>query len=492
MAVVKNVASVLVHTPGMVVHGSKPSREISKDAYVKSVIEGHLRDYDKALAYPPNQVFIGNVTPFQLQERPKPWFDHQMENALRYSPHGEIMPEDEFLALMQSYDKFQLIWLEEGFAESAYSKLKKHELFRNETFIPTAKSLAVIEKEIANHAALPIYYEGAVVGCSRQGHDEDDNLTSQILFENLAAKASGALSIKYLLRDTPPESIQYVINCGEEAVGDRYQRGGGNLGKAMAEVVGCGQASGSDVKAFCCAPIHAIVVGASLVDAGVYDHVIVVGGGCLAKLGMKYLGHVKNNMPILEDVLAGIAIHIGKDDGVNPIIRLDVTGKHTVTAGSSPQAITEVLVGGPLNAAGYKVTDIDRFAVEMHNPEVTEPSGSSNVPKTNYRMIGALGVIRGEVERTELNSFEQNFGMPGFSPTQGHIAAAIPYLVHAWRDLAEGKIKRAMFIAKGSLFLGKMTELSDGMSIIVEQNPALLKGGDHQHESEREKSISYR
>jgi betaine reductase len=33
-----------------------------------------------------------------------------------------------------------------------------------------------------------------------------------------------------------------------------------------------------------------------------------------------------------------------------------------------------------------------------------------------------------------------------------------------------GEIENAMFIGKGSLFLGKMTTLSDGMSFLIEKN----------------------
>ena len=36
--------------------------------------------------------------------------------------------------------------------------------------------------------------------------------------------------------------------------------------------------------------------------------------------------------------------------------------------------------------------------------------------------------------------------------------------------ILNGEITRAMFVAKGSLFLGKMTKLSDGMSFILEKN----------------------
>jgi len=61
--------------------------------------------------------------------------------------------------------------------------------------------------------------------------------------------------------------------------------------------------------------------------------------------------------------------------------------------------------------------------------------------------------------------------MPGFSPTQGHIAAAVPFLGHARLLLLAGEIERAMFVAKGSLFLGRMTNLSDGSSFVLERNP---------------------
>jgi glycine/sarcosine/betaine reductase complex component C subunit beta len=37
--------------------------------------------------------------------------------------------------------------------------------------------------------------------------------------------------------------------------------------------------------------------------------------------------------------------------------------------------------------------------------------------------------------------------------------------------LTEGGLMRTMFTGKGSLFLGRMTQLSDGVSLIVERNP---------------------
>ena len=58
--------------------------------------------------------------------------------------------------------------------------------------------------------------------------------------------------------------------------------------------------------------------------------------------------------------------------------------------------------------------------------------------------------------------------MPGFSPTQGHIASAIPFLGHALDRMKAGTMRRTMFLAKGSLFLGRMTQMADGLSFILE------------------------
>jgi hypothetical protein len=172
----------------------------------------------------------------------------------------------------------------------------------------------------------------------------------------------------------------------------------------------------------------------------------------------------------LEDVLAAIAIWVGQDDGISPVIRLDSIGKHEISSGSSQQAILEKLVVQPLDRLGMKITEVNKYATEMHNPEVTEPQGSGNVPKTNYRTIGSFAVLRKEIGREELDRFVKTHGMLGFSPTQGHIASAVPVLGHSVRKMLAGKMENTMFLAKGSLFLGRMTQLSDGISFLLEKN----------------------
>ncbi len=165
---------------------------------------------------------------------------------------------------------------------------------------------------------------------------------------------------------------------------------------------------------------------------------------------------------------------------MSPVIRLDSVGKHEIGSGSSQQAILEKLVLEPLDRIGLQLTRVDKYATEMHNPEITEPQGSGNVPRVNYRIIGSFAVLRNEIRWDELDKFVDTHGMPGFSPTQGHIASAIPYLGHSVRSIRSGKLKNTMFLAKGSLFLGRMTQLADGMSFLLERNGAGSKNRDSQ------------
>jgi len=477
MPVVKGVSYFLGHVPGLTRHGSKPSREIPKDPTLLDNFIGHLRTFEEAVSYPPNQVFIGNLEPDDLLRTPDPWFKHPLPEASRWGTFGEIMPEEEFLGLMKICDEFELILLEENFLKTLISRLGEHPRVSEKDIVRLGKgsSRAQIEEKVRQGQGLPLYIRSReLIGCVQKTHEEDASLVPEVLIENLAARASGVMALRHLTYENGTAGdIDYLLGCGEEAVGDRYNRGGGNLAKAIGELSGCNRATGSDVKAFCCAPVHAMVLGAGLVSSKIFDNVVVVAGGSLAKLGMKFQGHLRHDMPIVEDVLAGIAIWLSRDDGQSPVVRLDSIGKHEISSGSAQQAILQKLVIDPLDRLGMKLTQVDKYATEMHNPEATEPQGSGNVPKTNYRTIGSFAVLRKEIDRSRLDRFVETHGMPGFSPTQGHIASAVPVLGHTLRQMREGKIENTMFLAKGSLFLGRMTQLSDGISFLLEKN----KGG---------------
>jgi len=478
--IVKGAGYVLVNTPDMLVHnGSTQTTEklTNPDSeYLKGLSE-HIRTFDDVVAYLPNQVYIGNLHPEKLKEYDMPWFDKESPIKERFGKYGEIMPQDEFIGLMKMADAFDLVKLEKKFAAEVKQKLQRHPLF-DETDIEKIKEglgIEEITKQIDEHHAEGIYMDGKVVGCVKRAHDIDINLNAHTMFENIVVKASGALALRNLIAKNglDPASIEYVIECSEEACGDINQRGGGNFAKAIAEMAGAVNATGSDTRGFCAAPTHALINASALVQAGVYENVVIVAGGATAKLGMNGKDHVKKGYPVLEDVLGGFAIMISQNDGTSPVIRTDLVGRHTVGTGSSPQAVITSLITAPLDKGNLKITDIDKYSVEMQNPDITKPAGAGDVPTSNYKMIGALGVKRKEIDRKDLMSFVEEHGLPGWAPTQGHIPSGVPYVGFAIDDMADGKIDKAMIVGKGSLFLGRMTNLFDGVSVIMEKNTGM-------------------
>jgi betaine reductase len=434
-----------------------------------------LRTFEQAVAYGPNQVFIGNLSPDELSRVPQPWYRNLLSPSDRTGPFGEIMPEEEFLGWLKIADESDIVALERSFLGRIHDGVARHRFVSSEDLkkLGSGTSDESIHESIAEAGALPLYCRGEIVGSLKRAHDRDDALKAEVLMENLLAKASGALVMHHLMEraSIQPEDVDFILECSETAIGDRYNRGGGSLSKAIGEMCRCSNATGHDVRAFCAAPVHAIIEAAALVAAGLYRNVVVVGGGCQAKIGMKYAAHLKRGMPILEDVLGGIAVLVSLDDGVSPRIRLDAVGKHDIGAGSSQQAIMTALIVKPLSRVGMKMTDIDKYATELQNPEVTLPAGSGNTPYTNYKIMGSLAALNREIDRSEIEKFVSERGMPGFAPTQGHVPAAVPFLGHALTAMRKGTMKRAMFVAKGSLFLGRMSQLSDGMSFVLEANP---------------------
>ena len=113
------------------------------------------------------------------------------------------------------------------------------------------------------------------------------------------------------------------------------------------------------------------------------------------------------------------------------------------------------------------------------------------MPLANYKMIGALAVKRGEMEKADLPKFAENYGMVGWAPTQGHIPSGVPYVGFAREDILAGKIQRAMVIGKGSLFLGRMTNLFDGVSFVIQKNSGeSAQGGSGVSEQEIKSMIA--
>ena len=480
MPVIRAVSLVLAHAPSLVRLGSKPLRELREVEQPIEYLRPYLRDWDAACAYAPNQVFIGNVGVDDLAAWPAPWHRHPVEGAPRFGPDGEIMPEDEFLGLLAACDGFDLLALERDVAERARAALDAHPIVGRESR-PSAgagrrrRRPARRAHRAARRACRCVGVDGRLLGAMLPGHDEDDTLTGQVLLENLACKATAALALRHLLARpgaVAAADVRYVISCGEEAVGDRYQRGGGNLAKAVAEWAGCARATGSDVKAFCCGPMHALMLAGALVQSRPARR----RGGAGRRLARQARDEVPGPREARDADRGGRAGRLRRARRARRrrLARSCGSTRSAATrsrSGSAPLAVVKALYTEPLGRVGLTLLDVDRFSLELHNPEATEPAGSGNVPLNNYRTLASLAVIEKLIAREGIDDFVRTRGMPGFSPTQGHIASAIPYLGHALRGLTEGHLTRTMFTGKGSLFLGRMTQLSDGVSLIVERNP---------------------
>ena len=469
-AYLRAAANVLVHVPDLVRYGSKPWREAARNNQAPGEVFADLRSFDEAVGYPPNQVFIGNLPPEKLNEVPAPWYENSLADASPNATFGEILPQDSFYALLEAADQFGLILLDtERHVTGVTGSESTAALLEREK---PAKEyhLEDISGRLENGEALPLFQAGNLIGCVRRDHDSDESLDARILLENLSAKASGAYALSRLLvqEGIAPDEIEYIISCSEEAIGDRYNRGGGNLAKTIAEMAGCANAAGVDVKSFCAAPVYALVHAAALIDAGVIENAVVVGGGSMAKLGMKAYFHLEKGMPVLEDVLGGVAFFLTKNPADGPRVNLEIAGRHAAGAPSTPQGLAEALVRDPLGRAGRKLTSVDKYAVELHNPEIMAPAGAGDVAAANYRMLAALAVMGGEIVREEMPDFIESHGMPGFAPTQGHIPAGVPFLGHALERMRAGRLRSTMIVAKGSLFLGRMSQQSDGASVLIE------------------------
>lgn len=476
-SVIKGTGYILAHTPDMVFYnGSTQTTEriVNPNSEYLKELPKHLRNYDQAVSYWPHQVYIGNKTPEELANTPEPYYDKECDIKDRFGKYGEIIPEDEFYLLMQASDVFDLVMLEKGFVSKTKDKFAK-DPYIDESIVARIKEgfdLSDIEKCVKDEHAEGLYIDFKLVGCVKKAHDVDPNFSAHVIHENLVAKASSVLALIAGVKNAgiSKDEVDFVIDCCEEACGDMLQRGGGNFAKAAAEIAGLNNATGADTRGFCAGPSHAIIEAASLVAAGTYKTVAVTAGGCTAKLGMNGVNIVKKGLPIMEDVIGGFCIIISENDQKNPIINLDIHGKLAVGAGSAPQNVIGALVMDPLAEAGLKVTDVDKFSPEMQNAEIMKAAATGDVAEANYKMIAALAVKRGDLDKSVVPTFPKERGVKGYAPIQGHIPSGVPPIGYFRDEMLQGKMNRAMIIGKGSLFLGRLTNLFDGVSFVIEKN----------------------
>ena len=268
-----------------------------------------------------------------------------------------------------------------------------------------------------------------------------------VLLENLAIKASGVHALRDLLatdRHRP----------GVDHARDRLRRGGGRRPvparrrqrregdrrgvrphRARARI---------DVKSFCAAPIHALVVAAALIEAG--DRATGSSWSPAArsgKLGMKFEGALAAGLPDPR----GRARRDGDPARARRRVERSRRCGPTPSAacrsvpGCAPQAQLDALVG-----------DAARRARRRRSPTSARTPRRSTTPRSPSRRAAATSptgttgcsrgsaCVRGELDTDDIPAFARAHGMPGFAPTQGHIASAVPWLPHA---LARMRARRA-------------------------------------------------
>ena len=197
------------------------------------------------MTYAPNQAFLGYLHPDTLAALPQPWFAHPTDGG-RWGPHGEIMPEEEFYGLLKICDVFELVRLEAGFVEEIRPAMQAHPLLTADDLKRLGRRR--LRRRHRHHAAwrragaaaYTCAMAAASAACKRR-------TTKMRLWQpTYCWKISPVKPVlswpcaPCCARNTiDPATIPYVLNSGEEAVGDRYQRGGGNLAKAIAEMSHC-------------------------------------------------------------------------------------------------------------------------------------------------------------------------------------------------------------------------------------------------------------
>ncbi|KPV64545.1 MAG: hypothetical protein AOA65_0941 [Candidatus Bathyarchaeota archaeon BA1] len=465
--VIKSQAYTLAHAPDLLLHYGATQRVNPNPEHLKKLTRS-LRSYEDVLGYYPYQVYIGNLTPDELKKVERPWYKQVFKEGKKYGKYGVILSEPELYGLMKVVDVFDLVHIKDEFARMVKNRLMEDPVLTKYPLpfdkLDEGKDEEEIKRMASKEETAPLYLGEEIVGCVREASKEDENQSAHLMLELIANKATAVLSVAYGLDrgNIRSEDIDFVIECSEDIGGDIYNRGGGGIGKSVAEFLGCKNATGFDLKSFCSAPVFALLQAWALVASGLYDNVAVLAGGSVAKLGMNAKTHVKKDMPALEDVLGGLTIILSEDDEINPVIwpmgKQDVKGSYHIAG------MLQSLIFEPLRKRKLLVTDVDWFAPELQIPEIL----GRDIPLANYRYIAEAAVRQGLIKEEEREEFIDKHGVPGFAPQQGHIPSGVPLLGHARDAILARKISRAMIIGKGSLFLSRITKLHDGVSMIIE------------------------
>lgn len=165
-SVIKGASYILAHTPDMVMeNGTTQTTEkiVNPGSEYLKELPNHIRTYEQALAYLPNQTYIGNMHPDELAKYPQPWVDTTVDGLnKREGKFGEIMPEDEFYMLMQCVDVFELVMLDKEFVAQVKDKFAANPVIDESIVarIHEGVDASEIEHFVNEEHAEPLVYGG--------------------------------------------------------------------------------------------------------------------------------------------------------------------------------------------------------------------------------------------------------------------------------------------------------------------------------------------
>src|SRR5215471_10857691 len=87
---------------------------LAHDPGLAGTIAARLRSYESAVAYAPNQAYIGNRDPESLRALPRPWFAGADPDASSDGAFGDFIDETELLGLLKLCDRARLVQIDSG------------------------------------------------------------------------------------------------------------------------------------------------------------------------------------------------------------------------------------------------------------------------------------------------------------------------------------------------------------------------------------------
>jgi len=154
--VIKGTSYILIHAANLTQSmGSTQTMEraLNPESEYLKMLPDHLRSYQEVVDYAPNQVYIGNIKPDQLESVARPWYQTPLQIGKAQGPYGEIIREDNFYAYLKLVDTFDLVLLERDFVERVSSHLPGPNLLANGT-LGMGTELAEIQKHVDLYSSI--------------------------------------------------------------------------------------------------------------------------------------------------------------------------------------------------------------------------------------------------------------------------------------------------------------------------------------------------